>query len=153
MIKFYEEFDKLFLGIVNFLNGYCKSEVLQDYFLKNLKREIYANLINNFFLNLNEENMKECDLSIDYIEKIKDKYNEIREEVKLELSEDVKNRIIDENYYNSFKDNFREDFPEVQEHLSEFERQIDIHKLNEYITSKEKKLKKLVNLTKISIHI
>jgi len=143
MIKFYNDLNKLFLAITKLLNTYCKSKVLQDYFFKEFKSEIYVSLINSFFSNLNEENMKEYNLSVDYIEKIKDKYGKIQEELKLDLFGNVKNRTIDEKYYNEFMINFKGDFPEAQEYLSEFEKQINIPKLNEYMTSKEEEIKKI----------
>lgn len=120
--QFYDTLDKLFSTIVKLLNKYNKSEILQDYYFRVFKSFFYANLLDNFFLNLNSENMKACGLSNDYVEKIKRKYKKIQEDVKLALSEQYNEQLIGETYYENFKVQVKRDFPSLLKLISEIEK-------------------------------
>lgn len=60
--KFYNELDKVYLQIKEFLNKYAKSTILQNFCLNVFESFFYANLINNFFINLNKKIIKEYNL-------------------------------------------------------------------------------------------
>lgn len=114
MSSFYEQFDELYLSIENLLNDYNKSTILQNHFMKMFKSLFYANILNNFFINLNNENVKEFNLPKGKIGKIKRKYKDLRKDIKLALSSSPKNKKIDGKLYNDFKTRIKKDFPEFQ---------------------------------------
>jgi hypothetical protein len=102
----------------------------------------YANLINNFFLNLNTENIEEYGLSSDYVEKIKQRYKKIQEDVELALSEPFEEQLIDETFYENFKAQVKKDFPDALKLIPEIEREIDIERAKEYLKDKAEEIKK-----------
>ncbi len=140
--EFYDELDKLFSIIKEVLDNYGNSEILQKHFLKIFESFFYANLINNFFLNLNTENIEECGLSSDYIVKIKRKYKKIRKDVESALSKTLERQLIDEVFYENFKAQVKKDFPNALKLVSEIEREIDIERSKGYLKNKAEEIKK-----------
>lgn len=141
MRSFYKQFDEVYLVIENFLNEYGKSRILQNYFVSVFKSFFYANLINNFFINLNSKNVKELNLPKGKIGQIKREYKDLRKDIKLALSlKDVK---IDGNFYNDFKTRVKEEFPEFQKIIQEIEKKIDLKKAKEYLKKKTKDIREL----------
>ena len=110
----YKELDELYYSISKFFNKYNKSIILQNFFLNVFESFFYATLINNFFINLNQKNIKENNLPKGQIGKIKSKYKNIQRDVKSALALSLKYKKIDEIYYNSFKIKIETDFPGFQ---------------------------------------
>ena len=90
--KYYEEFDKVYLVIRETLSNYSKSTILQNYFLNAFESLFYGTLIDNFFINLNQKNIKESNLPKGQIGNIKNKYKDIRKDVKLALVLSLKDK-------------------------------------------------------------
>ena len=65
--KIFEDLDKIYFHLEEFLNNFNKSEILHNYFISEFKSFFYANLINNFFINLNRANIKAYNLPKDKI--------------------------------------------------------------------------------------
>jgi hypothetical protein len=141
--KFYNEFDRIYDEIKKFLENYAISKVLQDYFIKQFISFFYANLINNFFTNLTQEDVIEYDLPRGNIGKIKNKYKRIQKDIKLVFSLSLKGKRIDEEYYEKFKSLIQDDFPEFNKIISEIERKIDTKKAKKYIDDKKRDIKKI----------
>lgn len=76
--KSYNELDKVYLQIKEFLNNYTKSTILQSFSLNVLESFFYANLINNFFINLNRKKIREYNLPRRNIGIIKKNINNYR---------------------------------------------------------------------------
>jgi len=95
--QIYKNCDKAFSLMADVLNDYCKSKILQDYFLCLFSSFFYGTLINNFFLNLNRKNIKDYNLPKGNIWKIKEKYKKIHKEARLAISLSLKNKNINEN--------------------------------------------------------
>ena len=146
--KYYKEFDKVYLVIRETLSNYSKSTILQNYFLNAFESLFYGTLINNFFINLNQKNIKESNLPKGQIGNIKNKYKDIRKDVKLALVLSLKDKKIDEKYYNNFKIKIENDFPEFQKVVSEIEKEIEFEKAKEYL---EKKEEEIINLGRTDI--
>lgn len=138
----YEEFDKVYLHIEEFLNNYSRSTILQNYFLSKSESFFYATLINNFFINLNRENIKEYDLPRGKIGIIKGKYKQLQKDVKSALILSLAKKKIDDKVYNHFKSRIKKDFPEFQKIISEIEKKIDIKKAKSYLKKKGEGIKK-----------
>lgn len=140
--QFYDELNKFFSNIVKLLDNFTNSEILQKYFFKMFESSFYATLINNFFLNLNTENIEGYGLSSDYVEKIKQKYINLQEDVELALSEQSEDQLIDEIFYERFKAQVEKDFPNALKLISEIEREIDIERAKTYLKDKAEEIKK-----------
>ena len=141
--KIFEDLDKIYLHLEEFLNDFNKSTILQNYFSSEFKSFFYANLINIFFINLNRENIKECNLPKGKIGIIKRNYKKLQQDVKLSLSWSSKNNKVDEKLYINFRLNIKKEFPEFYKIISEIEKEIDIEKAQCYLKKKEKDIKKL----------
>ncbi|MFZ3058629.1 MAG: DUF5677 domain-containing protein [Candidatus Methanoperedens sp.] len=138
--EFHKEFDKVDMQIREFLGNYSKSTILQNYFLNVFESLFYGNLINNFFINLNQTNIKDYNLPRGKIGKIKRKYKNTQKYAKLALTSSLKNKKIDETYYNNFKLKIQNDFPEFQKIISEIEKEVG--KTKEYLKNKVAEIKK-----------
>ena len=141
--KLYKDFDRVYSEISQFLSNYSKSKILQNYFHTLFKSFFYGNVINNFFLNLNQKNIKEYNLPKGKIGKIKIRYKKIQKEIKLAVSLSLKDKKIDEIYYNNFKLKIKKDFPEFLKIVSKIEKEINIEKARNYLKKKEEEIKKL----------
>ena len=139
--EMHNEFDKIDLEIRTFLGNYNKSIILQNYFIDEFESLFYGTLIKNFFRNLNHKNIKEYDLPNGQIGKIKRKYRDIQKCVRLALASSLKNKKIDEGYYNNFKLTVETDFPGFQKIISEIEKEIDIDSVKAYLNKKEAEIK------------
>lgn len=79
---YYKEFDKVYYSIEEFLSNYGKSKILQKFFTNAFETLFYGTLINNFFINLNQKNIKQNNLPRGQIGKIKEKYKNIQRDAK-----------------------------------------------------------------------
>jgi ribosomal protein S17E len=141
--EYYKEFDKVYLSMRDILSNYTKSTILQNYFLNGFESLFYGTLINNFFINLNQKNIKKSNLPKGQIGKIKNEYKNIQRDVKLALAFSLKNKKIDEKYYDNFKSKIENDFPEFQKIISEIEKEIKVEKAKEYLKKKEEEIQNL----------
>jgi len=131
--KFLEDLDKIYLHIEEFLNGFGKSLILQNYFINEFKS----------FINLNRGNVKEYNLPKGKIRVIKNNYKKLQRDIKLALSFLSKCRKIDEKFYSKFKLNVKKEFPEFFKIILEIEKEINIKRVKNYLKKKEKDIKKL----------
>lgn len=136
---FYKDLDKANKEMLNFLNCYPRSAILQDFFISGFKSLFYGNLINNFFTNLNMENIKELKLPKNKIAKIKNEYKNIRKEIKLAIS--LEYNKVDEEYYNCFKHRIKKDFPDFLTIINEMENIINLNGARQYLRDKEKEIR------------
>lgn len=141
--QIYKNCDKAFSLMADVLNDYCKSKILQDYFLCLFSSFFYGTLINNFFLNLNRKNIKDYNLPKGNIWKIKEKYKKIHKEARLAISLSLKNKNINEKYYGNFKAKIKKDFPEYFKIITDIEKEINITKTIDYLKKKENEIKEL----------
>ena len=139
--KFYEELDKVHLQIKEFLNNYIESTILQNHFFNEFESFFYATLINNFFVNLTRENVKEYNLPRGKIGEIKRKHGHLQKDIESALSFSLKNKKISGESYNNFKLRLKKDFPEFQKIISAIEKEIDIKKAKGYLKNKEKEIR------------
>lgn len=128
-------------SIKEYLNKFNKSEIMQNYFVIALKSFFYSNLIHNFFLDLNQQNVIEYNLPKGKIREIKKKYKKLQKDIKLSLCLTSPDKKIDESYYLNFKARLNKDYPDFSKLLSEIEKEIDIKKTKEYLNKKVKAIK------------
>ncbi len=154
MNDFYKDLDNLFSDLNKRLSIYSKSDILLEFFLDACHSFIYGTIINNFFLNLNRDCIKELNLPRGKIEKIKYKYRKIQKEAKLAISMSLKGKKIEEDYYNRFKLNVKNHFPKFIKIFDEIESEIKIKKLRKYLKKKNSYIKNSQKKKKdLSTHI
>jgi hypothetical protein len=140
---FYKALDSLFAECEKTLNTYCKSQVLQDYFLRIIKSFIFANLIHNFFLNLNQKNIKELNLPKRKISLIKIKYKDNFKKASKALSFFSGKSRINIADYQAFKNSVERDFPEFLKLIKEIEKAFDFDNIDQYLKEKEEIIRKI----------
>ena len=140
---FQKKIEEIYKSIKEILIKLNKSEILQNYFIIVLKSFFYSNLINNFFLNLNQENIIKYSLPKSKIGEVKKKYKKIKKDAKFSFPSTSLNKKIDENCYLSFKSRLGKDYPDFLKIISEIENEIKINKLKEYLNKKVKAIKSL----------
>ncbi len=137
--EFYEEFEKLFINLLNFLNKYNQSEILQNTLYDYFKSLIYANLINNIFSNLTEENMEEYGISKEEVEKFQVDFKKTKDRIKDAISND-KLKEINAEYYKNFKQIIEEECPTISEFINKLELEWGIDKLDKYLKEKKQQI-------------
>ncbi len=142
--KLYQDLDKLFYTLINPLNDYDKSTVLQNYYFKLFESFFYGTIINNFFKNLTLENLDEYKLTIEMSEDIKNKNSDIIKDVKsaISIDEDPEVKKIDIKYYKIFKTRITTDFPKFLDYLSDLEKEVDINYSKKYLKNKKAEIRK-----------
>jgi hypothetical protein len=138
--KYYKDLDEKFHEITQILDSFEKSQILQDYFFKQFKSFIYANMIDNFFKNLNQENVAELNLPQSKITVIEKEYETLRKNAKLTMPLFSKEEF-DEKHYFDFRNDLKKQFPEFVKMLLELEKIIPIKDVKKYISKKEKEIK------------
>lgn len=139
--QFLEKIDGIYETIESFLNGYCCSTKLQNIFSNFLISFIYGNIINNFFINLTQENIKEYSLPKGKIGKIKEKFSDICNEAKNATSISNIYENITEKTYENFKENIKENLKEFYLIIEHIEKEIDYNKIKLVIKEYTKKIK------------
>lgn len=139
--KLYDELDKLFESVLSFLNHYKRSEILQDEMYDIFQTNVYANIVNNIFLNLTDENIAEFEISDKDVEKFKLEFHQYLTETKEVLSFENSSLKIDSEYYNNFKSKIEEAYSEFFKLIEKFELEFNLSRLNEYLNEKKQLLK------------
>jgi hypothetical protein len=139
--KFYEDLDSLFHNIINTLNIFGDSQILQNYFFGRFESLVYANLINNFFKNLTKKNIAELGLSHDKITEIRKGYETLQKNVKLALSLSSYYKISEEDYL-GFKSDLNGRFPDFLKIILEIEKMIPVDEVKQYLAKKRKEIEK-----------
>jgi hypothetical protein len=145
MIKheFYENLNEIYANISGLLSDFCQSPILQNFCQIEVENLFYGNLLNNFFINLNRDNIKELKLPKGKIGEIKRKYVDIQRNIKFALSSSLKGKKVDEDYYDNFKLKIEKEFPEFLKIIFEIEKEIDIKEAKSYLKKKKDELKKI----------
>lgn len=136
---FHKQLDSLTAQFIDTLNGFEKSQILQNYFFSSLESVTYATIIDNFFSNITEENILELKIPVDKINTIKKEYLPLQNDVKKILSGSASNKFDKEKYYN-FKVNLDLKFSEYVKILSEIEKIMEIKELEKYLIQKKSEI-------------
>lgn len=139
--KYYGDLDNIFYKITNILNNYEKSQILQNYFFGRFESFIYANLINNFFKNLNQKNIEDFNLSTNRINVINKEYETLQKEIRSVLSFSSTNKM-NEKHYSDFKSDLKNKFPDFLKIISEIEKLTSNKGMPKYLNKKRKEMEK-----------
>ena len=149
---FFNELNKLLKAIIRFCKRYGQSEILQIYSFNILSSFAYANLVSNFFKNLTKENVANNNLPSGKIGIIKKHYNETLKKVHKSINKGFNStENLDRDYYQWFKTDLRQNFPEFAVVLFEIERSIDTTNLETFLEMSRKKISKSFK-DKVDLH-
>ena len=143
MSIFCTKIDNLFSATENALKDYCKSPILQDFYIERIDSFVYGCLISVFFDNLTSSNIKELNLSNEVIIEVKKRYNLILKDVSLSRNPFLSGKIIDEKYYQGFKVGVKRDFMELYKIILDIERKINYKQLKSYLKNKKIALRRV----------
>lgn len=138
-LKYYNDLDTLFNKINKHLSNYERSPILQNYFYVQFRSFVYANLIVNFFKNMNQENIDELKLPQDKVSIINKEYDSLKNDAKLILAFSSEKRFEEKNYQD-FKSSLEAKFPDFLRLISELEKIISIKDLPKYLDKKRKEI-------------
>lgn len=109
-----------------------KSEIISKFYTDLLDDLLYRNILENFFNNLSEENIKDCNLNMSDLEKIKNNFKKIQNDIKIS-KDDVDELIFKKSYYYSSKSEIITKYPTLEKIFNELEKILDLVSIENYI--------------------
>ena len=139
MSKLDKDFKKMAEIFCNFRKNYCKSKVIDKHILSLIESFILANTFQNFYYNLNQENVKEYKLPEGKIKLIKRDLKRFHKKAQnaIKLKED----FFTNKQYSNFKKFINKKYPSFNVLISEIEKQIQPKKIIMNLSKQYKKTK------------
>lgn len=119
-------------------NPINESEIIYQFYTGLLEDLVYRNILQNFFNNLTEENIKDCNLNTADLERIKNDFKKIQRDIEIS-AEDVDEIIFSKSYYYSSKSEILAKYPNLEKIFNEIEKIVDLDLIEDFI--KNQKLK------------
>lgn len=145
-VKPHEELDKLFSSITRIISNFNKSAIIEDFFFQLFSGYVFANFISNFFRNLNDKMASKLKLDVRKIPIIQKEFADTKRDASNILDISVV-KGIDQAYYDNFKKELKEKFPDFLCILFEVERILKINEIQDYLHKKQEDLKKFGKAT------
>lgn len=118
------------------LNPIQESTIIFEFYISLLEDLVYRNILENFFNNLTDENIKDCNLLPSDIDIIKKYFKKIQNDIKIS-AEDINEVIFTKSYYNSSKKNILAKYPALEKIFNEIEEIVDLDSIEEYIKNQK----------------
>lgn len=148
-MDFYNKFDEIFAGIIKVYKPYSNSETLRRFFIERFTSLIYAQIIKNYFNNLNAQNVLDEKLPKGKIGYINLRYKRLISKTNKVISNPLSRTVLTEKDYLQFKSSLEESFSEFLKILLEIERLIKYENLIEYLNNKTIEMEKVAKTHKI----
>lgn len=139
--EFFMMIDQLFSASTSFLSDFAPSQILQDFFFKNILSFLYSNLILNIFANLSFEVKTENKLNEQQVDILKKKYAMIEEDAKFASSNFTLDKAIDKTFYESFKSKIEEEYSAVSKIIYEIEKQMKVDDIERHLEKRKQEIK------------
>ena len=97
---------------------------------------LYRNILENFFNNLTEDNIKDCNLVTSDINKIKKDFKKIQEDINIS-AKDVDEVIFNKSYYYSSKREILEKYPTLEQIFNELEKIVGLDSIEDFIKNQK----------------
>lgn len=117
-------------------NPIHESTIISSFYIDFLEDVLYRNILDNFFNNLTEDNIKDAKLLTSDLEKIKKDYESIQKDIIISL-EDVDELIFDKSYYYSSKKEILTKYPTLENLFNEIETLIDLSSIEGFINNQK----------------
>lgn len=118
------------------LNPIQESTIIFEFYISLLEDLVYRNILENFFNNLTDENIKDCDLLPPDIEIIKKDFKKIQNDIKIS-AEDIDEVIFTKSYYSSSKRDILAKYPALEKIFNEIEEIVVLDSIEEYIKNQK----------------
>lgn len=139
----FSSLEKVFSGFIDTLSNFSSSEILESFLFQHISSFFYANIIYNFFNNLNEKNALEMNLNLERLSDIKKRFTNIENEAKNYLLDFKDYKKIKKEYYNFFKKNVEKEFLDFFPTLLEIEKLMGLSHFEKFLIHKKEVLKKI----------
>ena len=113
-----------------------ESTIIFEFYISLLEDLVYRNILENFFNNLTDENIKDCDLLPSDIEIIKKDFKKIQNDIKIS-AEDIDEVIFTKSYYSSSKRDILAKYPALEKIFNEIEEIVVLDSIEEYIKNQK----------------
>lgn len=117
-------------------NPINESEIISQFYIGLLDDLVYRNILQNFFNNLTEENIKDCNLNTVDLERIKNDFKKIQSDIKIS-AEDIDEIIFGKSYYYSSKNEILEKYPTLEKIFNEIEKIVDLDSIEAFIKNQK----------------
>ena len=118
------------------LNPIQESPIIFEFYISLLEDLLYRNILENFFNNLTDENIKDCNLLPSDIEIIKKDFKKIQKDIKIS-AEDIDEVIFTKSYYYSSKRDILAKYPALEKIFNELEEIVDLDSIEDYIKNQK----------------
>ena len=117
-------------------NPINESEIISQFYIGLLDDLVYRNILQNFFNNLTEENIKDCNLNTVDLERIKNDFKKIQSDIKISV-EDIDEIIFSKSYYYSSKNEILAKYPTLEKIFNEIEKIVDLDSIEDFIKNQK----------------
>ena len=113
-------------------NPIQESEIISNFYICLLEDQLYRNILANFFNNLTEENIKDCNLLASDIKIIKKDFKKIQKDINIS-AENIDEVIFTKSYYYSSKREILAKYPTLEKIFNEIEKILDLYSIEDFI--------------------
>ena len=113
-------------------NPIQESEIISNFYICILEDQLYRNILANFFNNLTEENIKDCNLLASDIKIIKKDFKKIQKDINIS-AENIYEVIFTKSYYYSSKREILAKYPTLEKIFNEIEKVLDLYSIEDFI--------------------
>ena len=113
-------------------NPIQESEIISNFYICILEDQLYRNILANFFNNLTEENIKDCNLLASDIKIIKKDFKKIQKDINIS-AENIDEVIFTKSYYYSSKREILAKYPNLEKIFNEIEKVLDLYSIEDFI--------------------
>ena len=113
-------------------NPIQESEIISNFYICLLEDQLYRNILANFFNNLTEENIKDCNLLASDIKIIKKDFKKIQKDINIS-AENIYEVIFTKSYYYSSKREILAKYPTLEKIFNEIEKILDLYSIEDFI--------------------
>ena len=113
-------------------NPIQESEIISNFYICLLEDQLYRNILANFFNNLTEENIKDCNLLASDIKIIKKDFKKIQKDINIS-AENIYEVIFTKSYYYSSKREILAKYPTLEKIFNEIEKVLDLYSIEDFI--------------------
>ena len=113
-------------------NPIQESEIISNFYICLLEDQLYRNILANFFNNLTEENIKDCNLLASDIKIIKKDFKKIQKDINIS-AENIDEVIFTKSYYYSSKREILAKYPTLEKIFNEIEKVLDLYSIEDFI--------------------
>lgn len=113
-------------------NPIQESEIISNFYICILEDQLYRNILANFFNNLTEENIKDCNLLASDIKIIKKDFKKIQKDINIS-AKNIDEVIFTKSYYYSSKREILAKYPTLEKIFNEIEKVLDLYSIEDFI--------------------